>query len=140
MGTLSITELALVTHGSTLVKQPALRAQTVEIENESAMSAPFTTGAQLVEIVADVPCRVVFGEDPEATQNHPAAVHWRNAKALGMMLETSRKLGAEGGRRRWSAADACERTKHAQVMARARWRSHCRRLKERAQASAAAWR
>ena len=25
------------------------------------------TGAQLVEIVADVPCRVVFGEDPEPT-------------------------------------------------------------------------
>jgi hypothetical protein len=94
--------LALVTHGSALAKQPALRTQTVEIE--------------------------------------PAAVHWRNAKALSMMLETSRKLGAEGGRRRWSAADAFERTKHAQVMARARWRSHCRRLKERAQASAAAWR
>jgi len=67
LGTLSITELALVTHGSTLAKQPALRTQTVEIENESAMWAPFTTGAQLVEIVADVPCRVVFGEDPEPT-------------------------------------------------------------------------
>jgi hypothetical protein len=53
------------THGCILAKQPALRTQTVEIE--SAMSAPFTTGAQLVEIVADVPCRVVFGEDPEAT-------------------------------------------------------------------------
>ena len=67
LGTLGITELALVTHGSALAKQAALRTRTVEIENESAMWASFTTGAQLVEIVADVPCRVVFGEDPEAT-------------------------------------------------------------------------
>jgi len=59
--------VALVMHGSTLAKQPALRTQTVEIENESAMWASFTTGAQLVEIVPDVPCRVVFGEDPEPT-------------------------------------------------------------------------
>jgi hypothetical protein len=67
LGTLGITELALVTHGSTLAKKPALRTQTVEIENEPAMWAPFTTGAQLVKIVADVPCRVVFGGDPEPT-------------------------------------------------------------------------
>ena len=68
LGTLGITELALVTHGPALAKQAALRTRTVEIENESAMWAPLTTGAQLVEIVADVPCRVVFGEDPEATR------------------------------------------------------------------------
>lgn len=75
-----------------------------------------------IVLVEDKQRNVRFMSTETRIKTHPAFPHWRNAKALGMMLEMAKKAGSAGGKARAAKCSQAHLSRIGRAGARARWR------------------